>query len=85
MEIVGLNILSTGTSDMDGELEFNTVAHLGFRLIVVISLITCSSRKEKLGSNTPINFITSSRFSPAVGPLETSGDSGDSVASDSLS
>lgn len=45
----------------------------------------CSSRKEKLGSNTPINFITSSRFSPAEGPVATSEHCADSARSGSLS
>lgn len=61
------------------------LTHLGFRFIVVISLISCSSRKEKLGSNTPINLITSWRFSPEVGPVATSGDPADSARSASLS
>lgn len=64
---------------------FLILPHLGFRFTVVISLISCSSRKEKLGSNTPINFITSWRFSPEVGPVATSVDSADSAGSDSLS
>lgn len=58
--------------------------HLGFRFTVVISLISCSSRKEKLGSNTPINFSTSWRFSPEVGPVAASADSAHSAGSDSL-
>ncbi len=60
------------------------LAHLGFLFIVVISLISCSSRKEKLGSNTPISFITSCRFSPEAGPLATSGDFADSSGFASL-
>lgn len=64
--------------------RFYILAHLGFRFIVVISLISCSSRKEKLGSNTPINFITSWRFSPEVGPQATSGDSADSAGPGSV-
>lgn len=39
----------------------------------------CSSRKEKLGSNTPINFITSSRFNPDAGSVATSEDFADSA------
>lgn len=39
------------------------IPHLGLRLLAVLSLIICNSRKEKLGSNTPINFTTSSVFS----------------------
>lgn len=58
--------------------------HLGFRFIVVISLISCSSRKEKLGSNTPINFITSWRFSPETESGVASADSDTSTGSNSL-
>lgn len=61
------------------------LAHLGFHFIVVISLISCSSRKEKLGSNTSINFITSGRFSPEAGPPAASGDArADPAASGSI-
>lgn len=39
------------------------ISHLSLRLLAVLSLISCSSRKEKLGSKTPINFTTSSVLS----------------------
>lgn len=65
-------------------MRFWSLPHLGLRFIVVISLISCSSKKEKLGSNTPINFITSFRFSSEVGSVAASLDSADSPKSDSL-
>lgn len=47
-------------------------SYLAFRFTVDISLTSCSSRKEKLGSNTPANFITSWMFSLEVEPADAS-------------
>lgn len=58
--------------------------YLAFRFTVDISFTSCSSRKEKLGSNTPANFITSWTFSLEAEPADASAVSGDSAPPDSL-
>lgn len=51
-------------------------SHLGLRLLVVLSLISCSSKKEMLGSKMPISFITSCVFKPEEAGLSSEDSSG---------
>ena len=52
--------MSSTAASQTGSFSF----YLGLRFAAAISLISCRRRKEKLGSNTPINVITSCTFSP---------------------
>lgn len=58
--------------------------YLAFRFAVDISLTSCSSRKEKLGSNTPTNFVTSWTLSREAEPADASVVAEDSAPPDSL-
>lgn len=50
--------------------------YFGLRLLVVLSLISCSSKKEILGSNIPISFTTSCLFNPVETGISSEDSSG---------